>query len=263
MRSDKARLASLFLLAMSVLMMEVCLTRAFSIISWHHFAYLIISLALLGFGAAGSYLTVSRRFGGSDDRESLAHFAWLYALAAGGAIVVASKIRFYPEDIALIGDYSNAISLLLMYVTVGVPFFFAGVCIGQLVSRAGDRINQFYFTDLVGAGIGALLSLAVINLLGAVSGIFFCAALGALAACLLGGGGIRWRRWAYRLTLVGTVVLTAVTQNAAHSQPPRCGIASSGPNPSARACSMCSQPSVVMPASMSLTDIPGRRNDSA
>lgn len=62
MQRPKASLASLFLLSLSVLAMELCLTRIFSVLSWHHFAYLIISLALLGFGAAGSYLTVARRF---------------------------------------------------------------------------------------------------------------------------------------------------------------------------------------------------------
>ena len=65
MERPKSMMLSVFLLALAVLLIEVCLTRVFSVLSWHHFAYLIISLALLGFGAAGSYLTVSKRF--ADD----------------------------------------------------------------------------------------------------------------------------------------------------------------------------------------------------
>ena len=212
MTRHKASLVSLFLLSMTVLAMEVFLTRIFSAISWHHFAYLIISLALLGFGAAGSYLTVSRRF--ADDRIDpvrLGHFAWLFAISAGAAVIVASKIRFYPVDIQLLGDYSNGISLLLLYVITGAPFFFAGVCIGRLVALAGDRVNQFYFADLLGAGVGALAALAVINSIGAVAGIFLAAAVACATAILLGTAGVKWRRWAYGLSLLALLTMTGLT----------------------------------------------------
>jgi len=211
MQRPKASLVSLFLLSLSVLVMELCLTRIFSVLSWHHFAYLIISLALLGFGAAGSYLTVARRFADGEVTPSrLSHFAWLFALSTVLAVALASRIRFYPADIVLYRDYSNVLSLLILYVVVGIPFFFAGVCIGRLVAMAGDRVNQFYFADLLGAGIGALAGLVIINHLGAVTGIFFAATLAALAACIMGAGGVRWRRWAYGLTLLGTAGLTAL-----------------------------------------------------
>jgi len=209
MQRPKALLVSLFLLSLSVLVMELCLTRIFSVLSWHHFAYLIISLALLGFGAAGSYLTVARRFAdGEVTPARLGHFAWLFALSTVLAVALASRIRFYPADIVLYRDYSNVLSLLILYVVVGIPFFFAGVCIGRLVAMAGDRVNQFYFADLLGAGIGALAGLVTINHLGAVTGIFLAATVAALVACIMGAGGVRWRRWAYGLTLLGTAGLT-------------------------------------------------------
>lgn len=211
MQRPKASLVSLFLLSLSVLVMELCLTRIFSVLSWHHFAYLIISLALLGFGAAGSYLTVARRFADGEVHPArLSHFAWLFALTTVLAVALASRIRFYPADIVLHRDYSNVLSLLILYVVVGIPFFFAGVCIGRLVAMAGDRVNQFYFADLVGAGAGALAGLAVINHLGAVTGIFLAATLASLAACILGTGGVRWRRWAYGLTLLAALGLTVL-----------------------------------------------------
>ncbi len=154
MERPKATMLSVFLLAMSVLLLEICLTHIFSVLSWHHFAYLIISLALLGFGAAGSYLTVAKRFADETIKpERLAWFAWMFALTAVGGIVLVTKIHFYPVDIALRNDYSNALSLVIMYILVGIPFFFAGVCLGRLVALAGARINKVYFADLVGAGI--------------------------------------------------------------------------------------------------------------
>jgi len=152
----RSTLAGLFLLTMAVVMMELCLTRSLSVVSWQDFVYLMISLALLGFGAAGSFLTVSRRFSGSAQEQTsqLGYFAWLFSLSAALAIVLVSKIRFYPEDIVGMHDYSNGISLLILYFILGVPFFFAGVCIGRLVAMAGDQVNLYYFVDLAGAGVG-------------------------------------------------------------------------------------------------------------
>jgi hypothetical protein len=213
MQRPKTTLLSLFLLALTVLMVEISLTRIFSVLSWHHFAYLVISLAMLGFGAAGSYLTVARRFADERiDQSRLGHFAWLFAVTLSGATIVVSKIRFYPVDIVLYHDYSNGLSLLILYAVMGVPFFFAGVCIGRMVALAGDRINLFYFVDLTGAGVGALLAVAVINYLGAVPGVFLGASFAALAACLLGSNEIRWRRWLYGLTLAGTITMMLLTE---------------------------------------------------
>jgi hypothetical protein len=44
------------LLAGSLLLLEIALTRAFAIMLWHHLAYMVISVAMLGFGVAGSLL---------------------------------------------------------------------------------------------------------------------------------------------------------------------------------------------------------------
>jgi hypothetical protein len=60
---------AIFFLSASGLLLQVSMTRILSLIAWHHFAYLIISLALLGIGAAGTFLTVSPRMRGSEELE--------------------------------------------------------------------------------------------------------------------------------------------------------------------------------------------------
>ncbi len=73
--------AAILLLAVNVLVLEVALTRVFSVMTYHHFTYLIIGLALLGFGAAGTVLTVNRRFAGNTINPTLlADCAWLFGL---------------------------------------------------------------------------------------------------------------------------------------------------------------------------------------
>ncbi|UCD59042.1 MAG: hypothetical protein JSV16_08090, partial [Candidatus Hydrogenedentota bacterium] len=127
----------IFLLAMSVLMLEVTLTRVFSVMSWHHFAYLIISLAFLGFGAASSFLTISHRFAGRGINDRiLGQYALAFSLSSILGFASAIRVRFYPLDAYLFGDYSNVFGLFMLYVIVGVQFFFAGICIGYLLSQA-------------------------------------------------------------------------------------------------------------------------------
>ena len=67
---------SVAILSAGVLTYEILLTRLLSIVQWHHFAYMIISLALLGFGASGTFLT----FAG---RGLAARFNLVFAVNAG------------------------------------------------------------------------------------------------------------------------------------------------------------------------------------
>lgn len=203
---------SLFLLAMSVLMLEIALTRVFSVMAWHHFAYLVISLALLGFGAASSFLTVSLRFRSKAfDEVLLARYALLFSVATVLGFASATKVRFHYRDIFQFGDFSNAYSLFMLYVLVGTAFFFAGTCVGYLISRAGEAINRLYFADLVGAGIGALAAIAAINRVGAESTIYISAALGAAVAVL----HVRSCGWLMRYGSRATLVVCSLMALAA------------------------------------------------
>jgi SAM-dependent methyltransferase len=173
---------SLFLLALAVLLLEVAFTRIFSVMFWHHFVYLIVSLALLGFGAASTFLTVSPRFSSEGiNSRLLARYALAFCLSTVLGFGAATKVRFQPMDIFR-GDLSNIFSMLMLYVIIGVPFFFAGVCIGYLISRAGEAVNRLYFWDLLGAGVGALLSVVCINKLGAEGTIYVAGVAGGLVA---------------------------------------------------------------------------------
>ncbi len=51
---------AVFLLALSVILLQIALTRVFAIMLWHHLTYMVVSIALLGFGASGSILTAQR-----------------------------------------------------------------------------------------------------------------------------------------------------------------------------------------------------------
>jgi hypothetical protein len=202
---------AIFVLAMSTLALEVALTRVFSVITYYHFTYLIIALALLGFGAAGTVLSVDRRFAGTAfDRRLLADCAWLFGTLVLVCFLSITKINFDPMAIYWHRDYSQLVGLFLLLLLAATPFFAGGLGIGYLVSRSGAAIHRLYLFDLMGAGFGSLAALFAINYLGAPSTIFWIATAACAVAMVL-GRGLPGRRWRYPITTVVALALALLT----------------------------------------------------
>lgn len=210
--SARAACLSTFLLAMCVLMLEVSLTRVFSVMTYHHFTYLIIGLALLGFGAAGSLLTVHPAFAEKTVKPALLiKCAWLFSLATLLGFLCTTKTNFDVMEIHLHRDWSQVFGLFMLLAFAATPFFFGGICLGYLLSKGGERISRLYFFDLVGAGIGSLLALFAINYLGATFTIFGVAAIAALIAIAIARSHARGLHWPSVFTFVIAAGLAAVT----------------------------------------------------
>jgi len=182
---NRIRVCLVFLLTMAMLSLEVALTRIFSYIMHYHFTYLAISVAMLGFGAAGTYLTIRKKYDeAKTGNEFLGKMAALLALATITAIAFIPRIHFYPLDMYFQKDYSNLLSLLAIVVLASAPFFFGGTCIAYIISRAGRDINRVYFADLTGAAAGCLLVIVLINSIGAVATCFGVATLAMVVAVI-------------------------------------------------------------------------------
>lgn len=185
-----------FLVSASTTMLEISLTRVFSVSLWYQFGFMIISTALLGFGASGTYLAVKKGALTGDLRRKLAISATLYSLSVLIAFALMTRIPLDPlkpvtpgvtnptgATIELIGW------MLLYYAIIVVPFFFAGLTIGTALSAWAKEIGTLYFADLLGAGLGALgivLALYTLPGQGAVTLASVGSALGALAFSLAG-----------------------------------------------------------------------------
>ncbi|ARO88075.1 SAM-dependent methyltransferase [Nitrosospira lacus] len=148
------------LLSGCLLAYEVLLTRLFSIVLWHHFAYMIISAAMLGFGASGTALALLK--------EKIApHIGAAYLIAATGmaflmplAFLLAQQVPFNPLE--LLWDRTQPARLLAIYLLMMLPFLFGGLCIGLVLWHFGGNAGRIYAFDILGAGAG---SLGVIGLL--------------------------------------------------------------------------------------------------
>ncbi|MBI4514768.1 MAG: hypothetical protein HY699_03005 [Deltaproteobacteria bacterium] len=135
--------------AAAVLILEIGLTRIFSYTIWYHFAYLTISVALLGFGASGSFLTVFR--GANTRRDFL---TWAAVGGQVGVVLALAVVSAVPLDpLKVVADKSALGRLLLYYVVVTLPFFAGGLCVAGPLQARPELVSRLYFADLLAAGI--------------------------------------------------------------------------------------------------------------
>ncbi|MGH8495693.1 MAG: SAM-dependent methyltransferase [Gammaproteobacteria bacterium] len=175
-------LLSLALVSAAGLAYEILLMRLFSIIQWHHFAYMILSLALLGFGASGTALSLFGRGLGRRYAASFAINAALFGAASVVCFALAQRVPFNPEEMLWVPR--QMLLLSAVYTLLAIPFFFVANAVGLTLMRARERVGKAYAADLIGAGLG---SLGVVLLLFAAfpdTALRMIGALGALAAAL-------------------------------------------------------------------------------
>ena len=147
-------LLAILIISAAALAYEVLLIRLFSIVQWHHFAYMVISLALLGYGASGTFVALLRRRLLANFSRTFRINANLFGWTAATCFLLAQQLPF--NTLELFWDPRQVGYLLLAYLLLFIPFFFAANCICVSFSRFGEMIPRIYAFDLVGAGLGAL-----------------------------------------------------------------------------------------------------------
>jgi len=180
------------ILSAGVLASEVLLTRLFSIVQVHHFAYMVISIALLGYGASGTFLALFRERLRAHFPTVFAVNATLFGLSLVAGFTLAERLPFNAA--ALIWDPRQLLYLLVFYALFTVPFFCAANCVGLTFACFPDHIGRVYRYDLLGAGAGALSVVILLFVLFPSPSLCVVAALGPLAAALAipRRNGTRW-----------------------------------------------------------------------
>lgn len=126
-------LLAVSLISAAALVYEILLMRFFSIIQWHHFAYMMISLALLGYGASGTFLTLARGFLLRYFAPAFVLNAALFGLSSTACFLFAQRVSFNALELLWSpGEWGH---LVLIYLVLTPPFFFAANCIGLTFQR--------------------------------------------------------------------------------------------------------------------------------
>ena len=170
----------LFLLSAATLAFEVNLTRLFSVAQFYHFAFMIVSLALLGFGASGTFLSLFPRLKERDPMRTLTGLSWGFALAAVGSYLLTLYLPF--DSFRIAHDWRQGAVLALHYVALAAPFFCSGTAIALLLAAQPERINRTYAANLAGSAAGCILAIVTPSWVGGEGVVLLSAALGLLAA---------------------------------------------------------------------------------
>jgi hypothetical protein len=140
----------------ATLLLELSLTRIFSVVFYYHFAFLAISIALFGLGVGGVLSYVVAGWSGSLYRK-----LGMLSLA-NTALVLASVLAVLTRG-ATVTIYDFA----LIYFTGALPFLGAGIIVSLAISSTIERVDKVYFFDLLGAAAGCF---ALVGLLETVGG---------------------------------------------------------------------------------------------
>jgi len=191
-----------FLVAMATLMYQVLLTRIFSVSMWYHFGFIAISLTMFGMTVGALIVYQKPRWFSSDDIDRrLTESAVVFAVTIVLSFLAHLSIPFItkPSLVFVVG-------IALTYVILAVPFVASGVCLTLALTRMPESLGSLYAADLVGAGVGCL---AVVGLLEVVDGPSAVLLAGGVAAM----GGLAFslrakRRWLRRGLVVAAVLLS-------------------------------------------------------
>src|SRR5205085_4471138 len=162
-RTDPALLAAIALTSFSALLLELALTRLFSVVLFYHFAFLAISVALLGLGAGGVFAYLRRHWLKRFETRSLA--AILCTINAVAIFIALEVVLHVPVSLEL--SRWNFVRLTALYFSSAIPFFFTGLIFSVVFARETKHITRLYGADLLG---GALSCLAVVPLLNWIGG---------------------------------------------------------------------------------------------
>lgn len=164
----------ILLLSAGTVLFEITLTRVFSVAQWYHFAFMVVSLALLGFGVSGSFLSLFPNLLMKSLKHSLAVCATLFSVSCLGSYLVVNNIPF--DSYRLGWESIQFFYLGVYYLSLAIPFFFTGLALGIALSKMPSEAGKLYGFNMVGAGLGCLLVLLSPSIF-EVSGMVVLAAL--------------------------------------------------------------------------------------
>jgi SAM-dependent methyltransferase len=207
-------LFALAVISGSALAYEILLMRLFSIIQWHHFAYMIISLALLGYGVSGVFLALNR------DRLARS-FPWaimtnllLFSFSAPACFLLAQQIPFNPAEI--LWTPVQFLYLCSIYLILTLPFFFVANVIGLSFYQYKEQVSSIYAADLFGAGAGSVGVILLLFLMFPEQILIVLVLSGILATLIVSAYAFRGQEvntinWTIVCMVIGLAVIFAPT----------------------------------------------------
>ncbi len=163
MNNAKGLNFSILVVSAVVICFEIISTRISSLIFVQNYAFIILSLAILGLGSGGiySYYKIKPEDGSTKSPRIFSKFIFLSGI---------SLIVFIVLEIIL-----SITNPYIYFFFLFIPFFFAGIVYAEFFSNYASAGFRIYASDLIGAALGSVLSIYVFNLFNAANAVLFLA----------------------------------------------------------------------------------------
>jgi len=158
---DRKHTSSIVLISISLLSLELIWTRILAAEFFYTFAFLVLSLAVLGLGLGALLIRIFPRINqGSTIGISL--------LLGGIMILIGPPIVYGlgMQFSSLLQEPGMFGKLVLIILILSSAFFFCGIALAVIFKRLHAHISQLYMADLVGGGIGVIAALFMMNTFG-------------------------------------------------------------------------------------------------
>jgi hypothetical protein len=201
--------AGLFFVALATLMLEVLDTRLLSVVTWYHLSFFAVSMAMLGM-ASGAVIVFlgGDTFSASRVTRVLPRVALIFA-----AVLAVSHVGNLVIPFSAVTDWpaAQAAAIVMSTIVLAAPFVASGIAITLALTRTTGVIGRLYGADLLGAALGCLGIIVMLELTDITSTAFTAAACAAVgAACFAKWGGRRvWPGWLLAFACAGAAVVNA------------------------------------------------------
>ncbi len=175
-----------FCVTAATLMLQLIQTRILSVVAWYHLAFFVISTAMFGLtaGAVWVYLR-GDRFTERTLPFDLAHYSAAFAIST--ALALAFQMTLAP---GVQPSVTTLVTWTQLAVSLAVPFFFSGVVVSLALTRSPYPVGRVYGVDLVGAAVGCLGVLLLLNAVNGPSAVLWTAVVAAGGSVLFSLSGV-------------------------------------------------------------------------
>ena len=164
----------------AILAYEVLLVRLFAIVQWHHFAYMAIGVALLGFGVSGALLAVFKDWVEHRAAAVFEFSSMFFAIAAPTAFLLSQRLPFNALEV--VWAPSQLLYLGVIYLLLTVPFTAGATCVGLAFLGSKAAPGRVYLWNLLGSGTGALGCVVALFVFSPMTCLVLVAGIGLAAA---------------------------------------------------------------------------------
>ena len=165
-----AKAIIVFIVSLSLISMEIIWTRIFSAEFFYTFAFLILSVSILGLGLGALAFRLFSKLNKLDNYWLLFSVTALLMLIGPGAV-----LKMGLELSQLMSSWIAVLKFILTVLILSSSFFTGGIILASVFRKGHTNMPRLYMSDLIGASLGVIFSVLLMNIAGTDKATFLIA----------------------------------------------------------------------------------------